>query len=383
MSVKNAVGLDIGSSSVKVVQIRKMGKGYLVEKIGVAEIYPGGDRSAGRDRERTLKVQAIKRALDEARIKAKFAITALSGESIIVRYIQMPAMPEEDLKNAVRYSAEEYIPYSIEEVNVDAAILGKSAEGAGDYDVLLVSAKKDLVDDHISIVNEAGLTPVVVDLDSFAFVNCYEINYQPAPDQVIALVNIGAGITNINIYQGLTSRFSRDIAIAGDTITSDLQSRLGLSFTDAEQLKIAVGLPVDEEVKPESPAPGGSLVDTIRGTVDKMTREELEEDSTEAVAGRVIRNSLNNIINEVRRSVQFFENQPKGKTVKKLVLGGGTASLKGLVPYFQQQIGLPVEIIDPFNRLSTASREVSGSSFSKNKEALAVGIGLALRKVVD
>ncbi len=268
---KYAVGLDIGSSSVKAVQMRKTGSGFMVEKVGVAEIYPGGDRSGGREKERELKIQAIKRALSNAKIKAKYAVTSMSGESIIVRYIQMPGMPEDELKNAVRWSAEEYIPYSIDEVNIDAAILGhSSSESAEEVDALLVSAKKEHVEAHVAMVNEAGLTPVIVDLDSFAFVNCYEVNYEPDPDEVIALVNIGAGITNINIYQGQTSRFSRDIAIAGDTITSDLQSKLGLEFSEAEQMKITVGLPTEESGGAEvGEAEESSLADTIRGTVIK------------------------------------------------------------------------------------------------------------------
>ena len=250
--------------------------------------------------------------------------------------------------------------------------------------MLLVSAKKELVDEHVSLVNEAGLTPVIVDLASFAFVNCYEMNYDPSPEDVIALVNIGAGITNINIYQGRTSRFSRDIAIAGDTISSALQSRLGVGFPEAEQLKIAVGLPMEESQPIETAGETeGSLIETIRGTVDKLTREELEEESTEATAAKVIRNSVNNIINEIKRSIQFYENQPKGKPVQKLVLGGGTACLKGLTEYLHQQIGLPVEIINPIQRISTAGRDVDSSFIEKNKEILAVGIGLALRKVVD
>ena len=149
-------------------------------------------------------------------------------------------------------------------------------------------------------------------------------------------------------------------------------------------MKIAVGLP-SEEQRPAEPsaAAESSLVDTIQGTGDKMTREELGEDSTEAIAARTIRQSLNSIINEIRRSIQFFENQPKGRPVKKLVLGGGTAGLKGILEYFHQQINLPIEIIDPFNRISTASKEMSSTIFTQNRESLAVGLGLALRKVVD
>ncbi len=384
ISPKYAVGLDIGTSSVKAVQMRKVGKSFVVEKAGIAEVYPDGDRSAAVDKERELKTQAIIRALEKGNIKAKYAVSALSGESIIVRYIQnMPSMPEEEVKNAVRWAAEEYIPYSIDEVNIDAAIQGQSsAESGEEVDVLLVSAKKDLVDSHVSLISDAGLTPIIVDLVSFAFVNCYEINYEPSPDDVIALVNIGASTTNINIYQGRTSRFSRDIAVAGDNITTALQNKLGIGFSEAEQLKISVGIPAEEPRSEETTSPEASLLETIRGNVDKLTREELEAESTEATAARIIRNSINNVINEIRRSIQFFENQPKGKPVKKLIIGGGTSRMKGLVDYFGNQIGLGVEIINPFNRISASTKDIDNEVLD-NKESLAVGIGLALRKVVE
>ncbi|MCX7766629.1 MAG: type IV pilus assembly protein PilM [Candidatus Sumerlaeia bacterium] len=380
---KSAIGLDVGSAFVKAVQLRRAGKSLIVDKIGIADIYPEGDKNVSPEKDRMLKVDAIKRALQNGKIKAKYAITGLSGESIIVRYIQMPSMPEDELKNAVRYAAEEYIPYSIDEVNIDAVVLGKTATESGEeVDVLLVSARKELVEERTEILKEAGLIPITIDLASFAFVNCYEVNYQPSMEDVIALVNIGAGITSINIYHSGTSRFSRDIAIAGDSITSALQSRMGISFLDAEQLKITVGLPLEEPRLAETRQAEGSLLDTIRGTIEKLTPEEFGEDSTEANAARLIRNSVNNIITEVKRSIQFFENQPKGKPVKKLVLGGGTARLKGLAEYFKQQINLPTEVINPFLRF-TINKDISPSFIEQNKESLAVGIGLALRKVVD
>ncbi len=379
---KATVGLDIGSSVVKAVQLRRSGKGIELEKFGIAEIYPGGDKKAAAESVRELKIAAVHKALQSANISAKQAITAVSGESIIVRYIQLPDMPEDELKNALKWEAEEYIPFHIDEVNIDSVILGKAGDG-GKVDVLLVSAKKELVSEHIDLVRAVGLTPLIIDVDSFAFLNCFEVNYQPNPTDVIALINIGAEVTSINIYIGGISRFSRDISIAGDTITTSIQSRLGISFAQAEEMKIAEGAPVpSEEAEAEGPSESG-LLDTIRGTVEKITGEELGEDSQEAIAAKVVKNSLTNLVSEIRRSIQFFENQANGRVVQKIVLGGGTSKLRNIDKFFGHELNLPVEIIDPLRRISVVGKDIDSDALIKAKQMLGVGIGLALRKVVE
>lgn len=379
---KATVGLDIGSSIVKAVQLRRTGKGIELEKFGTAEIYPGGDKKAAAESVRELKIAAVRKALQSANISAKQAITAVSGESIIVRYIQLPDMPEDELKNALKWEAEEYIPFHIDEVNIDSVILGKAGDG-GKVDVLLVSAKKELVNEHVDLVRAVGLVPLIIDVDSFAFLNCFEVNYQPNPTDVIALINIGAEITSINIYIGGISRFSRDISIAGDTITTSIQSRLGISFVQAEEMKIAEGAPVpSEEAEAEGPAESG-LLDTIRGTVEKITGEELGEDSQEAIAAKVVKNSLTNLVSEIRRSIQFFENQANGRVVQRIVLGGGTSKLRNLDKFFANELNLPVEIIDPLRRISVVGKDIDSDALIKAKQMLGVGIGLALRKVAE
>jgi len=291
-------------------------------------------------------------------------------------------MPEDELKNALKWEAEEYIPFHIDEVNIDSVILGKAGDG-GKVDVLLVSAKKELVSEHVDLVRAVGLTPLIIDVDSFAFLNCFEVNYQPNPTDVIALINIGAEITSINIYIGGISRFSRDISIAGDTITTSIQSRLGISFAQAEEMKIAEGAPVpSEEAEAEGPSESG-LLDTIRGTVEKITGEELEEDSQEAIGAKVVKNSLTNLVSEIRRSIQFFENQANGRVVQKIVLGGGTSKLRNIDKFFGRELNLPVEIIDPLRRISVVGKDIDSDALIKAKQMLGVGIGLALRKVVE
>jgi len=380
---KAAVGLDIGSSYVKAVQLHRVGKtGIELTRFGMAEIFPNGDKSAAGDDLHERKVQAVKRALSVGRISAKQTISAVSGESIIVRYIQLPNMPENELRNALRWEAEEYIPFAIEDVNLDSVILGRSEDG-DKVDILLVSAKKDLVNAHLDIIRDAGLTPLIVDVDSFAFLNCYEINYNPALTDVVALVNIGAEITNINIYIGGVSRFSRDISIAGDTITKNIQAKLGVDWPEAERIKIESGAPEPAEESTPVPDEDIGLLETIRGTVEKITGEDLGDDSPEAIAGKVIRNTLNNLVGEIRRSIQFFENQANGRPVQKIVIGGGTSRMRNLDRYLSHELNLPVEVIDPLRRISVKSRDVDTASLESSKLMLGVGIGLALRKVVE
>jgi len=376
---KTTVGIDIGSSMVKVIQLRRAGKGIELEKFAMEPIYAGRDKKSGGVDIKELKTASIRRALEKAGISAKYAISSVSGESIIVRYIQLPEMPENELKNALRWEAEEYIPFRIDDVNIDSVILGKAeGEDAGKVDVLLVSAKKDLINGHLDIIKNVGLVPLIVDVDSFAFLNCFEINHTPEPSEVIALINIGAEITNINVYMNGNSRFSRDISIAGDSITNAIAGKLNMDFTKAENLKISEGAPyVEEETGGEEDT---GLVASIRGTVEKITGEDLGDASQEMIAQKVIRNNLQNLLGEISRSIQFFENQATGRTVQKVVLGGGASKMNNIVPFFSKELGLPVEVIDPLRRISV--KDSLESEVNSVKEMLGVGIGLALRKVV-
>jgi len=381
LNPKRTVALDIGSSVVKAVQMRKVGRGYELERFGVAEIYPGVDKkSAGVDR-RTARIEAVRQALTQAGITAKTSVSSVSGESIIVRYIQLPDMPENELKGAIRWEAEDYIPFPLDDVNLDSVVLGKSdVGGAQKIDVLLVAAKKELVAEHVSLLKTVGLAPAIVDVDSFAFLNSFEANYKPSASEVVALLDIGAELTNINIYLGGVSRFSRDIAIAGDTINAGIQQRLGCSIQRAEELKLKEGAPAPTHEQAESEEVGGStLLDTIRGTVERITGEDLAEDSPEFVTSQVVRSALMNIVNEVKRSIQFFENQPNGQPVQRVAVGGGTSMLPNLEKFLEQELGLPVEMIDPLRNIGLAGATVDKNRLERVRRMLGVSVGLALR----
>jgi type IV pilus assembly protein PilM len=389
---REAVGLDIGSRTVKIVQLRRVGKQIELSGFGVAEIHPIGERPNSAEELREMKITAIRRAVDSAKITTRQIVSAVAGESVIVRYIQLPDMPEAELKNALQWEAEEYIPFNLSEVNIDATIIGPSADSTPEaprLDVLLVCARKNLIDEHIALVQKAGLSPDIIDSESFAFLNCYELNCMPDPSEVVGLINIGGDITSISVYSGGSPRFSRDISIGGNTITAAIQQRVEVSMAEAEALKFRRGVPSPSGGFPPPLAPGASgqmsLAETIRSTVESMTAGGAETGNTQDnLADKAIRNTLNNLIGEIRRSVQFFEGQARDMKVGRLMIGGGTARLEGFCAFLERELQLPVEIMDPLRRIQVAQGAgVDAQVLQENKHALSVGIGLALRKVVD
>jgi type IV pilus assembly protein PilM len=378
---KAPVGVDIGTHTIKVCQLKRAGEGYELERFGAVEIFPGGDRPMDAQEQQAAKINALKQALAVGGIKAKHSVSAVSGESIIVRYLQLPEMPEDELKKALQWEAEEYIPFRLSEVNLDSVILGRGSDGEHPkMDVLLVSAKKDLVESHLSVIRGAGLEPRIVDVDSFAFLNCFEINHQPALDECVALINIGAEITGINIYSGGVSRFSRDIPVGGNTITAAVKARLGCSISDAEGLKINIGVaPVAAAAPKAESNVQGSLMDSIRGTVEEMTGAHVNDHLPEVNASKAINGVVAGMLLEVRRSLEFFESQYRGINVSRVVLGGGTAVLRNLAQQFEQELRLPVEMIDPLRRIKVSSRGNLGEQVLAVRHQLGVGIGLGIR----
>ena len=382
LNPKKVVALDIGSTVVKAVQLRKVGRSVELDRFGTADIYPGTDKHSSPIDPREAKTEAVRRAITEAGISAKYAVSAVSGESIIVRYIQLPEMPENELKGAIRWEAEDYIPFPLDEVTIDSMILGRTeAGGAVKLDVLLVAAKKDLINDHMTILRGASLQPVIIDVDAFAFLNCFEENYKPSPDETVALLNIGAELTNINIYNAGVSRFSRDIPVAGDTVTDGIVQRLNCSYSRAEEMKLRHGAPMpgDNETLTMEADSGSSLLDTIRGTVERITGEDLGEESPELVVEAVIRSVLGNLTNEVRRSIQFYENQPNGKPVQRLAMGGGMSMMKNLDQYLSGELGLQVEVIDPLRSITVPKKDSDRKRLEAVRPLLGVAVGLGLR----
>jgi type IV pilus assembly protein PilM len=347
---KSIVGLDIGSSSVKAVELSIKGKNkdFELSHMGVATLPPEAIVQ-GAFLNSSAIVDAIREAIDSAKIKTKNVAAAVSGHSVIVKKVSLPSMTREELDEQIRWEAEQYIPFDVNEVNLDFQILDSSVT-EGQMDVLLVAAKKDLIDDYVQVITEAGLIPTVIDVAAFAVENTYETNYEPKPDEVVALVNIGAQVVNINIMMNGAPSFTRDITTAGNQYTEEIQKALSISFEEAERIKL-----------------GGRRAEDSQEVVPQEVEQAMQS-VTETVIG------------EISRSLDFFAATTAESRIEKVVLSGGGANVSGFRAAFAEHINLPVEIINPFKRMVPSSK-FEPEYLEEMAPALGVGVGLAMRRL--
>jgi len=348
---KQIVGLDVGTSAVKVFQLKESGGGYQLVQSDVCPLDPDVivDGTV-MDAERV--VSAIQEIFSSKRIKTKNVALSVSGISVIVKKITLPEMTEEELDESIHWEAEQYIPFDIEDVNIDYQILGPvGEEGANQMEVLLVAVKKDKINEYTSLVEEAGLTPVVVDVDAFALENMYEINYEIDRNEAVALIDIGAGLMNINVILNGMSAFTRDISIGGNQFTEAIQKEFGISFEDAEKLK-----------KGED--------------VEGVTFQEVVP-ILEAVS--------NDVASEILRSFDFFRaTASRNKTpISRVMISGGCAKMKGFKDFLAKHLGMEVGIMNPFQNIEILEGSFDFDNIQEIAPTAAVGIGLALRRVDD
>jgi type IV pilus assembly protein PilM len=349
---RNLVGLDIGDSSIKVVELKDLGKGrgYQVVKLGWEPLSSEAIVD-GAILDSQLVIETIQRLFQRLRIRNPQVATALYGHSVIVKRISLPTMSEAELAESIHWEAEQYIPFAIEDVNLDYQVLeGSSLSGEGNLDVLLAAAKKDKINDYVSVITQAGLTPTAVDIASFALQGAFEANYEFEPHQVIALVDIGAAVTSITVLHGGTSVYWRDINIGGNQYTDSIQKELNLSAEQAEQLK--------------------------RG-------EELEGITFERVLP--ILSSVNNdIAAEVQKTLDFFKQiSTADEPLDRLYLTGGATQVVHLKEALAERLGTQVEIQNPFRKMPPAGRDVTPEQINQMLPTASVAVGLALRRVGD
>jgi type IV pilus assembly protein PilM len=339
---KNLVGLDVGSSSVKAVEL-KPGKGdsFQLTTIGL-EYLPPEAIVDGQIMDSTSVIDAIQRLFSEYKIKTTDVATSISGSSVIVKKIQLPAMSEQELAESIHWEAEQYIPFDIQEVNLDYQVLDASAAG-GNMDILLVAAKKDKINDYTSVVTQAGRNPVVMDVDAFALQNAYEMNYGVEPGRVVAMVNIGASQANINVVRGEMSIFTRDITtIGGNQYTEAIQKDLNVSFEQAENMK-----------------QGG--------------------ENAESVAG-ILRSVTDTVLLEIQKTFDFFKATTSEDRIDRIVLSGGSARIPGLSDAIGERFDTRVEIFNPFQNMTYSPKDFDAEFLAEVGPACAIAVGLAMRK---
>ncbi len=343
---KNLVGLDIGSSAVKLVELRagKEGRFQLV-KAGLENLSPEAIVD-GAIMDSSLVVETISRLLASTGVKNPNVAVSVSGHAVIVKKIQLPTMPEEELSESIRWEAEQYVPFDINDVYLDYVVLDPGAPGET-MGVLLVAAKKEKVDDYKNVVTQAGRAPGLVDVDVFALQNCYEVNYGLDPTRVVALVNIGASVMNVNIVANGQTVFWRDITFGGNQFTDALQKAFSLNFEQAEALKR--GEPV-----------GGQSAQSIQPVLTGVCED---------VAG------------ELQKTIDFFHATSGSDKVDTIVLSGGGSRVAQLDEVLKEKFGLPVEIMNPFRSVVADDRAVDPAWLSENGPSLAIGVGLAVRKL--
>ena len=344
------VGLDIGSSSVKAVEIASKGrdKGFELRGLGIAAL-PTEAIVQGAFLNSSAIVDSISEAIEIGRIKATDAAVAVSGHSVIVKKVGLPVMSREELEDQIQWEAEQYIPFDMNEVHLDFQILDTRGD-EGQMDVLLVAAKRDLIDDYVQVIQEVGLTPATVNVAAFAVENAFEMNYRTEPDEVVALVNIGAQVVNINVVQNGVPAFTRDITTGGNQYTEEIQKSLSVSFEEAERIKI-----------------GGNSTDQSQEVVPQEVEHAIRS-VTETVSG------------EIARSLDFFTATAAESRINRVLFSGGGSRIPGLDLSFAARSGLEVEFMNPLARM-LPSKDFDPGYLDSVGGSLGVGIGLATRKV--
>lgn len=347
---KGIVGLDIGSSAIKAVELKAVGKSgteFQLLNVGMEPLPPeaivdGAIMDSG------SVIDAIGRLFTAQKIKSVDVATSVSGNAVIVKKISLPQMSPEELAESIHWEAEQYIPFDIQDVALDYEVIEGGGSG-GNMDVLLVAVKKDKISDYTSAISQAGKSPQIVDVDVFALQNCFEVNYGAEPGKIVALLNVGASIMNINIVKGSTSVFNRDIAVGGNQYTDAIQKELNLSFDQAEALKKGGAV---EGASPESMVP-------------------------------VIQQVTENIAQEIQKTFDFFKATSSEERIDKIYLCGGTAKVHGIQEMLSDRFEAGVEPLNPFNTITYNQRDFDPDFINDIAPQAAIAVGLAVRRVGD
>ncbi|MDR3676685.1 MAG: type IV pilus assembly protein PilM [Acidobacteriota bacterium] len=340
---KNLVGLDIGSSAVKAVELRRKGNSFELLNLGIEPL--GQDTVVDGAIMDALSVSsAIEKIFTDNRIKIKNVATSVSGHSVIVKRVTVGATTDEELYNAIPYEAQQHIPFDMTDVNLSYQGLGPSPSGSG-TDVMLVAVKREKILNHTNVLSQAGKTPIVVDYDGFAVYNAFEVNYEVPSDQMAALLNIGASIMNIVIGRGGNPLFTRDVSVGGNQYTDTLQKELDLSYEDAERLKQGFEVPnVTQEQK----------IPHLRSVTEILMLE-------------------------IQKTFDFFRQTTSTENIQHIYVSGGTAKIDGLVDQLKAEFSIPVEIINPFQRIMVDSKKFDVGYVEEIAPRMSVAVGLALR----
>jgi len=335
-------GLDIGSSAVKALKLKETGGTYRIEALGIAPLPPDAIAD-GSIKDSGTVADAIRSAVAKAGVSGKETVIAICGRELIIKKIQIPEVPPREVHDVVQLEAEHHIPFAIDEVFLDYHGVGKHDSL---LDLILVAVKKSKVLEYAAVVEQAGLRPSIVDVDSFALGNQFELNYPDDRHEAVALIDIGASFMKTNVVRGGSTIFARDIPFGGNNYTQAIAQQLKVPFEQAEAAKLGR---------------------------DVGVRWEAVVPALEAVSREL---SL-----EVQRTFDYFASTAESERIGRIVLAGGCSLLPGLNDYLSSNWGIPVELARPFERIEVDPQYTEDVNAAG--PALAVAVGLALRRPGD
>jgi type IV pilus assembly protein PilM len=350
------VGLDIGSSAIKAVIVDHGRRGTRLIQFGI-EYLPPQTIVDGALMDRVTVVEAISRLKAALGIGHRTVATAISGHSVIVKKIQLPAMSREQIAERIPSEAEQHIPFKRDEVDIDYQVVSNK-NTPGQLDIILVAAKKDMIADYLQVIRDAKLHPAVLDVAAFSIQNAFEAAYgEPGGAGAVALVHVGNAITHVNIVNGGGSVFVRDVAVGGAAFTEEIQRRLHVGHDEAEHAKLASAAGLHEGHGDGASLPPG-LEDIIAGVAETTATK-------------------------IQRSIDFFLASASDVRLSRFLLSGGSAHLPALSREFEQRAKVPVEIMDPFRRTSVDATKLEPAFIKQHAAEATVAFGLALRQPGD
>jgi type IV pilus assembly protein PilM len=306
----------------------------------------GGDAAA----ESTALSEAVNQVFDTLRLRRARVAAALSGHAVIVKRLQLPAMSEAELGDAIPWEAEQYIPFDLSEVQIDYQVLNGAADASKtSIDVLLVAAKKDRIDDRASVIAQTGRRPVVIDIEAFALANAYQVNYPERTDPFSALIHIGRSTTIVCLLERSEPVFTRDIPIGGQMHLDGLLRELGPMGIDEMGAR-------------------------------RILHGQVPNDVSAEQVSSVLRDASSQLVLELRKTIDFYRATAPVDRLSRVVLSGGAWQAVGLVDLLASEFGAPVDVFDPFRRVTRPSR---GIGADVTGPAYAVAVGLALRQEND
>src|SRR6185369_13778901 len=326
---KSVAGLDVGSSSIKMVELEGKGDNLSLLNLGFENL-PGDTIIDGQIMELNTVSDVIRNLCVNHGVNADNVVTGVSGHSVIIKNIVLPRMSREELEESIDWHAEEHIPYDLADVSLDYQVTAETSEATH---VLIAACKRERIDNIRQAIQLSGRQPVVIDVDTFALQNCYEANYHPMESDVVTLLNIGASTMNVNIVKGTRSLFTRDITVGGSQFTDVLQRNLGLSYQQAEAVKRGANVP----------------------NLEEKSIEPLMSNVTEVVA------------NEIQKTFDFYRatSEDNRTVVQKILISGGGSKLQGLASELSARLELPVEVMNPFRNIKVDNRKFDAGYISE------------------